>query len=227
MRPYKRESPIQVEQEVTVDKSGITEAVLFLRGPVNGEVKGPQVFRLLWNHNEKAVINEPNYQKLFSRWTQLRGQMEQAAAKRVPEAEMNALKKKRSDLEKEMNAWKGAAYIYNPQMDIEKLARLQIEAIEIEGPMQKEWPPPSHKALFFAGDKRQDLAYAEEIFTKFLPRAYRRPVSKQESSLRLLWGITPPFCRASKINLLGVATSLKGLDSCGLSDSTALTAPPP
>ena len=36
--------------------SGTTEAVLFLRGPVNGEVKGPQVFNLLWNHTDKAVI---------------------------------------------------------------------------------------------------------------------------------------------------------------------------
>ena len=177
---YAFDSPIQAETEVAVDPSGTTEAVMFLLGPVNGEVKGPQVFRLLWNHNENAVVNEPEYKKLFSRWTQLRGQMEQAAAKRVPEAEMDALKKKRTELEKEMNAWKGVAHIYNPEMEVEKLARLQIESIEIEGPIQKEWPPVSHKALFFDGDKRQDLVYAREIFQKFLPRAYRRPVTKQE-----------------------------------------------
>ncbi|HZZ81450.1 MAG TPA: DUF1592 domain-containing protein [Gemmataceae bacterium] len=177
---YALDSPIQVEKEIALDPSGTTETLIFLRGPVNGEVKGPQVLRVLWNHNENAVINEPGYKKLFSRWTQLRGQMEQAAAKRVPKAEMDALKAKRSDLEKEMNAWKGPAHIYNPTMDVEKLARLQIESIEIEGPIQQEWPPPSHKTLFFAGDKRQDLAYAEEIFAKFLPRAYRRPVSKEE-----------------------------------------------
>ena len=52
-----------------LDPSGTTEAVLFLRGPVNGEVKGPQVFRLLWNHTEKAVIREPKYMKLVSQWT--------------------------------------------------------------------------------------------------------------------------------------------------------------
>ena len=51
--------------------------------------------------------------------------------------------------------------------------------------------------------------------------------NKQESSSCPLWGITPPFCRASKINFLGVATSFKGLDLRGLSDSMALTAPPP
>lgn len=75
---YAVDSPIFVEQEVALDPSGTTEALLFLRGPVNGEVKGPQVFRLLWNHTEKAVINEPNYKKLFSQWTALRGKTEQA-----------------------------------------------------------------------------------------------------------------------------------------------------
>jgi hypothetical protein len=78
---YAKESPIFVEQEVTLDPSGVTEVVLFLRGPVNGEVKGPQVFTLLWNHTEKAVIREPNYVKLFSKWTNLRGRMEQAATR--------------------------------------------------------------------------------------------------------------------------------------------------
>jgi len=63
---YALKSPIQVEEEVKLDPSGVTEAVLFLRGPVNGEVKGPQVFNMLWNHTEKAVITEPTYKKVFS-----------------------------------------------------------------------------------------------------------------------------------------------------------------
>ena len=177
---YGLNSPIQVESEVVLDPSGTTEAIMFLRGPVNGEVKGPQVFDLLWNHTEKAVINEPKYKQLFSKWTALRGKMEQAAVNRVPQAEMDALKKQRDGLEKELNAWTGVAHIYNPEMDVEKLPRLLIESIEVTGPIQKEWPPPSHKALLFAGDERRDLDYAREIFTRFLPRAYRRPVTKQE-----------------------------------------------
>ncbi|HZK80854.1 MAG TPA: DUF1592 domain-containing protein, partial [Humisphaera sp.] len=72
------------------------------------------------------------------------------------------------------------AHIYNPAMDVEKLPRLQIESIEMEGPIQRDWPPESHKALFFAGDDRKDIAYAREIFTRFLPRAYRRPVTNEE-----------------------------------------------
>ena len=173
---YAFNSPIQAETKVDVNPSGITEAVMFFNGPVNGEVKGPQVFRLLWNHNEDAIINEPKYRELFSRWTRLRGLMERAAAKRVPKAEMKKLKDQRSELEKEMNAWQGQAYIYNPKMDVDKLARLQIEWIEIEGPIQKEWPPTSHKQLFFAGNKTD----IRDMFTRFLPRAYRRPVTKEE-----------------------------------------------
>ena len=177
---YGMDSPIQVEAEVPVDPSGVTETTMFLRGPVNGEVKGPQVFRVLWNHTEKAVITEPEYQKLFSNWTRIRGLMEKAATDRAPEAKMNALKAERALAEKALNAWTGVAHIYNPEMDTEKLPRLQIESIELEGPVQKEWPPASHKVLFFAGDERKDAAYAREIFTRFLPRAYRRPVTKDE-----------------------------------------------
>ncbi len=177
---YAMNSPIQVEKVVPLDPSGTTEAVVFLNGPMNGEVKGPQVFTLLWNHTEKAVINEPEYKKLFSRWTGLRGKMEQAATNRVPQAEMDALKKQRDELEQEMNAWTGVMYVYNPEMDVEKLPRLRIESIEIEGPIQQQWPPASHEALLFAGDQRRDDAYIREIFAKFLPRAYRRPVTDAE-----------------------------------------------
>jgi hypothetical protein len=177
---YARDSPIQVEQEVKLDPSGVIEAVLFLRGPVNGEVKGPQVFDMLWNHTEQAVITEPNYKKLFSQWARLRGLLERAATRRAPKVEVDALKKERSVVEKKLNAWTGVANIYNPKMKVDKLPRLLLESIEIEGPIQKQWPPASHQALFFAGDKRRDDAYVREIFAHFLPRAYRRPVNAEE-----------------------------------------------
>lgn len=177
---YAKSSPIEVEQVVSLDESGVTEAVLFLRGPVNGEVKGPQTLTLLWNHTPKAVINEPKYKTLFSKWTNLRGRMEQASTRRAPPAEMDLLKKERDGLEKELNAWTGVAHIYNPEMDLDKLPRLLIESIEVSGPIQKEWPPISHKSLFFAGDEKRDEADVREIFKRFLPRAYRRPVTDQE-----------------------------------------------
>lgn len=177
---YAMRSPIEVEQAVDYDPSGTTETVMFLRGPVNGEVKGPQVLRLLWNHTHQSVIPHPDHQKLFSNWTRIRGAIEQAVAKREPEAKLNALRAERTEAEKALNAYNGPAYVYNPKFDVEKLPRMILESIEVEGPIQKDWPPESHKSLFFAGDDRTDDAYAREIFAMFLPRAYRRPASAAE-----------------------------------------------
>ena len=177
---YAMRSPIQAEQIVDYDPSGTTEAVMFLRGPVNGEVKGPQVLRLLWNHTHQSVIPHPDHAKLFSNWTRLRGAIEQAVTKREPEAKLAALRAERAEAEKALNSYNGPAYVYNPKFDVEKLPRLFLESIEVEGPIQKDWPPESHKSLFFAGDERSDEAYVREVFAKFLPRAYRRPVTEKE-----------------------------------------------
>lgn len=177
---YALNSPIQVEEEVPLDPSGVTEAVLFLRGPVNGEVKGPQVFNMLWNHTEKAVINEPAYKTVFSDWTRLRGALERAAAERAPQDKVDALKAERAEVEKKLNAWTGVAHIYNPEMNLDQLPRLLLESVEIEGPIQPEWPPASHKTVLFDGDERSDNEYVREIFARFLPRAYRRSVTQTE-----------------------------------------------
>ena len=178
---YGMSSPIQAEKEVLVDPSGMTETLVFFRGPdSSGEVKGPQVFTLLWNHTEKVVIMEPNYAKVFWEKSRLAGELERASTRRAPEAEMDALRKKRDEAVHLLDTWTGPAHAYNPALDVEKLPRLLIESIEVEGPIEKEWPPPSHKAIFFAGDDRKDIGYAREIFARFLPRAYRRPVTKEE-----------------------------------------------
>jgi mono/diheme cytochrome c family protein len=178
---YAIDSPIYAEKEILVDPSGTTETLVFLRGPdASGEVKGPQVFTLLWNHTEKVVIMEPNYAKVFWEKNRLASELERASTRRAPEAEMDALRKKRDEAVQILDSWTGPAHAYNPALDVEKLPRLLIESIEIEGPIEKEWPPPGHKALFFAGDDRKDIGYAREIFARFLPRAYRRPVTTDE-----------------------------------------------
>jgi mono/diheme cytochrome c family protein len=177
---YAMDSPIQMVQEIPYNDSGVTETMMFLRGPVNGEVKGPQVFRLLWNHNVDAVIREPQYTALVSQWTKLRGEMSDAVTRRATEAELLELKKQRDALEAQLNAWSSPANIYNPAMEIEKLPRLLLESIEIEGPIQKTWPPESHQALFFDGDLRDDEAYIREMFARLLPQAYRRPATNEE-----------------------------------------------
>ena len=55
------------------DTAGCKPALQHAPSPV------AQVFNLLWNHTEKAVINEPSYAKAFFARTGLDSQMERAA----------------------------------------------------------------------------------------------------------------------------------------------------
>lgn len=65
--------------------------------------------------------------------------------------------------------------------DPSKLPKVYIDWIEVEGPLYDQWPPKSHQFVLFKGDQgTQDVAYVREIFTRFLPRAFRRPVSSEE-----------------------------------------------
>src|SRR6185437_13754348 len=50
--------------------------------------------------------------------------------------------------------------------------------IELEGPFI-QWPTKANQTIFFQGETG-DEEYARQIFTRFLPRAYRRPVEAVE-----------------------------------------------
>lgn len=66
-------------------------------------------------------------------------------------------------------------------LDHAKLPKLYLDWIELEGPLYDQWPPRSHTTLFFKGpEAAPDLAYAREMFARFLPRAWRRPVQPAE-----------------------------------------------
>ena len=61
--------------------------------------------------------------------------------------------------------------------------------VEVTGPIHETWPPAAHSALIGGVDlEKGNLADAETILRRFLPRAYRRPVSEAEVSrpLRLV-----------------------------------------
>ncbi len=71
----------------------------------------------------------------------------------------------------------------NPKtIDPNRLPKLYLDYIELEGPLQGPWPPKSMQTIFFDGtrDSRKIIDYAREIFQRLLPRAYRRPVSGDE-----------------------------------------------
>ncbi len=78
--------------------------------------------------------------------------------------------------------WGGDRSTPDPaKLDITKYHRVFLDYLEVEGPLYDQWPPKSHTTLLFRGDKAtEDLSYAREIFTRFLPRAWRRPIEPAE-----------------------------------------------
>ena len=58
---------------------------------------------------------------------------------------------------------------------------IQIDYVEVSGPVYDMWPPESHKRIFFASDNSDDEpAYAAAILTDFMSRAWRRRVSTED-----------------------------------------------
>ena len=56
-----------------------------------------------------------------------------------------------------------------------------IARVEVEGPLNASWPPPSHKQLFQDLDfKTATFTDAEKVLRAFAPRAFRRPVESAD-----------------------------------------------
>ena len=61
--------------------------------------------------------------------------------------------------------------------------RLVVRWLEFDAPAYEEWPPASHRAIFFDSGLRgaDPDAYVREVLDRFLGRAFRRPVSREEA----------------------------------------------
>ena len=91
---------------------------------------------------------------------------------------------------------------------------LLVDWIELEGPIADSWPPPSHRRILADSPIRDkdEAAYAREVLTKFMTRAYRRPVTPEEVSGRLalfekVRAGKPSFVEAIKVPLAAVLAS--------------------
>ena len=64
---------------------------------------------------------------------------------------------------------------------------LLLDWIEIEGPIFPEWPPRSHAGLFVDSVHQgtDEVAYARDILSNFMRKAYRRPVTEAEIAGKL------------------------------------------
>jgi hypothetical protein len=149
-------------------------------------------WRLSWNFDdkEKAVRVNPAYWDVQWKQVTIAGDISRAQQEHRPAEQLADLRKKADD-QKELalrsrQTFEGPYWIYNPKHDIAKLPRLWIGKMEWEGPIV-DWPPKGRKALFFAGEEREDDGYLREIFARFLPKAYRRPVTNEELERVVQW----------------------------------------
>ncbi|GIT28239.1 MAG: hypothetical protein Ct9H300mP1_02850 [Planctomycetaceae bacterium] len=58
---------------------------------------------------------------------------------------------------------------------------LVIESVDFEGPVFDAWPPATHTRIFFpTSGQPTERQYAGKILSRFMTRAYRRPVGEDE-----------------------------------------------
>lgn len=78
--------------------------------------------------------------------------------------------------------WGGDRSTPDPaKLNVTKYPRVFLDYLEVEGPLYDQWPPKSHTTLLFRGDQgSENLTYARELFTRILPRAWRRRIANDE-----------------------------------------------
>jgi hypothetical protein len=87
-------------------------------------------------------------------------------------------------------AFVGVWNAYEPDSDDKSTPRLAVHSIEFVAPHNELSPPQTHRDIFLTGQNHSENeeAYAREIFTKFIRRAYRRPaVDDEVERLLKLW----------------------------------------
>jgi hypothetical protein len=191
---YSPGTPIAAKESVLIDapldQPKEFEMMIFLRA---GNPGIPRYLRLHWNGGPKhLVVQSPPYLKLDTDWRELYQKNERLFRKKPPPSpgEVEAAK---TLYEEEAQNYRKAlqelevAYVFNPEVDLQTIPRLWIEWLEIEGPIAA-WPPQGRTELFFDGEDRVvDEGYIREIFSLFLPRAYRRPAEPKEIDAVVSW----------------------------------------
>lgn len=177
---YNFKTPQELTTEVpitaSIDQPDIFEVEMFLRrGPDDQSRK----VTLMYNDLRKYIVSTPEFNQFFQDTIGTVGKVDKAR-RAGDTAEVERLTKFLADARQRAREWKGPSRHINPKHADDDPPKFYLDWMEFEGPLQKEWPPKSHKLVFFDGDERHDLAYAQEIFSRFLPRAYRRPVTKTE-----------------------------------------------
>lgn len=221
----------QLDITASTQQPGVFETVMFIRRGTDDQRRR---ITLLFNELPRYIMTTPEYNQFRQDTVGTAGKIRQAlqAGDKQEVARLEALLK---DARKRALAWKGPARHINPKLADVEPPRFFLDGMEFEGPLRKEWPPRSHKQLLFDGDDRQDMAYAKDIFARFLPRAYRRPVTdaERERVLQLVeqeWNSSGDFYKAIRLGVQHVLTSPGFLflqEPAGITDAASDTTKTP
>ena len=190
---YAHGSPIESVKSVVVnaplDAPKEYEFLMYLQ-------KGPQGmsrdWRLRWDFGERKepCIADPKYWDVQWKQVIVGGEIARAKSDKKSAEEIEAKKKLLEETiakaTESRKKFEGPYWIWNPKLNIAKRPRLWIGNMEWEGPIV-DWPPKGRQTLFSDGEERNDDNYLREIFAKFLPRAYRRSVTKEELDHIVNW----------------------------------------
>ena len=190
---YGEASPIEVVKTVVIDAPlDAPKEYEFLMYLQVGPPGLNRQFRVSWDNGDRkeSVMTNPLYWDVQWKQVIIGGDIARAKSEKKPAEEIERLRKKQEGIiaaaTENRKTFEGPMSIYNPKLDIAKRPRLWLGKMEWEGPLV-EWPPQGRKTLFFAGEEREDVGYVREIFARFLPKAYRREVTKEELDRVVNW----------------------------------------
>ncbi|MFO0903172.1 MAG: DUF1592 domain-containing protein [Pirellulales bacterium] len=102
--------------------------------------------------------------------------------------------------------------------------QVAIDYIEVSAPHFDQWPPASHRAIFFDSQNKSDeKVYGREVLTRFLERAWRRPVVAEEVEpfLELFAKFRPDFATFEEAMVEVLATALASPEFLYLTQRTS------
>ncbi len=176
--------------DAPLDRPQVYEQTVFLRR--GGDGFNPEL-RFRWNifhpwrgfHDDggELIRTNPEMRRLYWAGRQSAEAYSRAKETKQPPEKIAEAQKKRDEayanLYRFALEFRGPVNFLNPEVAVKDVQHLWYEYIEVEGPLA-EWPTKASQEIFFKGAESSDLEYAREIFARFLPRAYRRPVTAEE-----------------------------------------------
>ncbi|MBA3936526.1 MAG: DUF1592 domain-containing protein [Planctomycetes bacterium] len=97
-----------------------------------------------------------------------------------------------------------------------------IDYVEISAPCYEQWPPKTYTDIFVAGDRGNEVKYGRDVLSRFMARAWRRPVAAQEVDqyMTLFAAYRPSFTNLEDAMLEVMATVLTAPDFLYLTQRT-------